>query len=440
MKKIDLLKDNTGKLFFKYLIPSISATLVSSIYVIVDTIMVGRGVGADALVALNLLLPLFSLLFAFGSILGVGGSVIFSVSRGAENDEQAQAAFSTALCAAVTIGIIATITLIINFDKVLSILGVEQSNYELAAQYGVYVATFGSVYIFSTFLQTFVRNDKSPKRAMVAVLTGAILNIIIDAVLIFKFNMGMAGAAIATIIGTFATVCILLTHFISKQNTIKFKVKAFSIKMLLKILSCGMPSFLMDCAPGIIIFAFNNQLLRYLNTDAIVVYSIIANCAIVCTSLFNGIAQAAQPIMAVNYGASAKERVKAVAKLAIATASVLGVLLTSTAYIMPDMLINMFVVPTESVYALALPTIRLYFLAFVPMGVNIFLTTYFQSVVRSISSLVVSVLRGVALPLGFLIVLPMINPNLIWLSITLTEGITCIVAVAQMKIIAKGNL
>ena len=171
MPTFDLLQDNPRKLFGRYLLPSISATFVTSIYIIVDTIMIGRGVGSDALVALNLVLPVFSLLFAFGMLFGVGGGVLLSVARGAGDEPRAIEAFSTAAAAVALSAILATVLGAVFLTPLCRVLGADDSNLHMVRDYAQFVVYFAPIFMFSTFLQAIVRNDRDPRRAMAAVLS-----------------------------------------------------------------------------------------------------------------------------------------------------------------------------------------------------------------------------------------------------------------------------
>ncbi|MGE4548807.1 MAG: MATE family efflux transporter [Intestinibacillus sp.] len=431
---MDLLRERPAKLFGRYLLPSTSATLVTSIYIIADTVMIGRGVGAEALVALNLILPLFAVLFAFGMLFGVGGGVQYSVAQGAGDEKRAREAFSSALVCVAAAAAVLTVLCTLLLRPLCFALGADGNNIEMVLEYGAWIAHFAPVFLFSSFLQAFVRNDRDPRRAMAAVLSGAVVNIVLDYILIFWCHMGLTGGAVATVIGNGLTVLILLTHFLSRDNRIRFSRSAVSPGMAARIASCGAPSFLIEAAAGIVTFSFNRQLLRYIGRSGVVIYSVIANCALVCMSLFNGVSQAAQPILAANYGGGLTARVLEVRRMGIVTVLLFGVALASAAYWMPETLIALFVEPTPALTAQGVPVLRIYFPAFLPMGLNLFLSAYFQSVVRPTPSLVITVLRGVALPILLVVVLPLLfGGQAIWTAVLLGELLTLAVALFLLR-------
>lgn len=434
MKDSDLLTGNPRKLFMKYLVPCISSTLVTSIYILADTIMIGQGIGASALASLNLLIPIIATLFATGLLFGVGGGVLMSIAHGGNDSEKAKQYFSTALVGNTIAAVVFLLVGTMFFEQIAYGLGATSSNFQLVSDYGKYIIGFSPFFMFSTFLQAFVRNDQAPKRAMIAVLVGAGTNIVLDYVFIFILNMGMQGGAIATVIGNSMTVIILITHFLSKKNTMHFKSKMVSFSVLKEIMQCGIASFLIEAASGIVIFIFNLQILRYIGEVGIVVYGIISNVAIIGMSLFNGVAQAAQPIIATNFGAGKYKRVSEVKKIGVIVASGLGGVLFMVGYIFPEPIIGTFVAPTPKITGLGIHAIRVYFIMFLMMGINIFYTNYFQAIMNHKEALIVSLLRGVLLSSGLVFILPyMFGANTIWAVIPITEAITLLIAVILGK-------
>ena len=186
----NLLEGPIKALYRKYLFPSISATLVTSIYILADTMMIGRGVGPVGIAALNLLLPVFSLFFGTGMMFGVGGSVLFSISRGRKEEAMCRRYFTAALFLALSVGIIYGAGFLFFFDPVTKFLGRNESMDLFVRQYGKILIAGAPIFVCSSFFQAFVRNDREPKRAMAAVITGGVSNVILDYVFIFPLDLG----------------------------------------------------------------------------------------------------------------------------------------------------------------------------------------------------------------------------------------------------------
>ena len=252
--------------------------------------------------------------------------------------------------------------------------------------------------------------------------------------------MGMAGGAIATVIGSVTSVTLLLTHFMSKQNTMKLLKGKIQVNIIGRILHSGLPSFLIEVASGIVILLFNLQLLKYVGEVGVVVYSIMANSAIVAMSLFNGVSQGAQPIMATNYGAEQSERVVSVRKVGSITVVIIGIVLFLSGFLFPDIVVQIFIEPTTEVLDMARGAIRIYFAAFIMMSLNIFYSTYFQSVLKPKLSLIICLLRGIIICTILVFLLPLlIGVTGIWLVMPITELITASIAMIMVRS-AKNSL
>lgn len=433
-KSPDLLKGNPKSLFFKYLVPSISATLVTSIYILADSIIIGKGVGSDGIAALNIILPLFSFYFALGILFGVGGGILFSVSQGNGHPEQSRAYFTTALHLVIIVAAVIFILSNVFFKPLMYMLGATDSSYGLVSDYGIYITRFCFIFMFTNFLQAFVRNDKAPRRAMAATIAGGVTNVLLDLLFIYGFHMGMAGGAIATVIGNTLNLCILLSHFFSKSCTLKPIRCTTWLRNAKKIFQSGISSFLLDVASGIVILIFNIQILRYIGDTGLVVYSIISNSLLIAMSFFNGVSQAVQPLVASNYGAHLLERVRTFRKIAVVGVVLFGVFFTFIGLAFPHVIIDIFVVSTPEIMDMGRVAIRLYFTALICMSLNILLTTYLQSTLKALQALILSLLRGFILCTLFIFIFPPVfGTTSIWLVMPATELLTLVTAIIFIR-------
>lgn len=427
MSSLDLLKDNEKKVFYHYLIPSICSTLVNSIYILVDTLIIGQGVGAEGISALNIFLPFYSIYMGIGLMFGIGAGILMSTEDGVGNTEKSKKYFITSILCVSLVAIILTLVSSFNLRKISYMLGANKSSIDLVMEYGRYIVYSTPIFICTNFLGPIVRNRKEPNLCMVAVLLGAGLNIVLDYIFVFPMQMGMKGAAMATVIGSITTSLVLLTHFIKKKNRIKICINGISFDMVKKIISCGSSSFFMEVASGFVIFIFNIQILKYIGENGIVVYGIISNCIIVGTSLFNGIAQATQPVIATNHGADEVERIKNVLKYAMYTTITIGIILFSIIFIFTKKVILIFVKADESIINMGIPSIRMYLSAFCIMNVNILMCNYFQSIGKEKISVSISIIRGFLLNIILVLIMPLVlGGNGLWLVVPLTEVITFI--------------
>ena len=428
MKKPDLLNHHIDKLFYKFLFPSIGSSMVTSIYVLADTIMIGWGVGAEGIVALNILLPLFALFHATGYLFGIGGGVLMSVANGKSDKNLANIYFSASVFLQIVFSVAYFTVGTIFMQDIAYMLGATQNNIDLVIEYEKYLLWFSFVFMFSANLQSFVRNDNAPKHAMYSVISGGVLNIILDYILIFKFHMGMTGASVATVIGTSFTILLLLTHFLSRHNTMKLVKNVFDFKIVKHIFKSGFSSFLIELSAGTTIFLLNIQLIRYIGDIGVVAYGIISNVSFVALSLFNSVSQAAQPIMSINFGSNKKGRVLKVKKLGLITAGAFGLAVFIFGFLFPNQIVYIFLTPTPEILTLAQTAIRLYFVAFVLISLNLFYSTYFQAITMQRVSFTISVLRGFILNSLFVFLMPIIfGSNGLWLAIPISELITFLI-------------
>lgn len=429
---MDLLKDSPKKLFSKYLVPSVSATMVTSIYILADSIMIGKGIGELAIAALNIVLPLFNIMFGTGALFGVGGAVLFSVTMGNGDADRAKRYFTVAALLNTSFVLFYLICGNVFLEPILTFLGATELTWDYAYDYARWLVLGTPVFAFSMFLQSFVRNDKNPKLAMAAVISGGVLNTVLDWILIYPMQMGMTGAIAASIIGTAVTCLILCTHFLRKDCNLRFSLQKLRPRYGKEIFQYGASSFLTELSGGILIFVLNQQALLYAGELGVTVYSVLTNSAYIVNAFSNGIAQAAQPIIATNFGAKAHQRINEVKTIGMRTALIAGSTFALIGLLFPLAVVYIFINPTEAILALAPLAVRIYFIGFIGAALNIFFTTYFQATLQPSKALTVCMLRGLVLSAAFAYILPLVlDINGIWASILLTEFITLGIAFAM---------
>ncbi len=434
MNTSSLTTESVSKLFFRYLLPAIMGTMVTSIYVLADTIIIGKGIGIDAMAALNIVLPLFNVFFGNGLLFGVGGSVLMSIARGRGDTKAGECYFTVSTILNALTCLLYTVVLWIFMEPIAVFLGATDVTMPYVLEYAPYVIAGLSVFAFSTFLQTFVRNDGAPKLAMTAVVTGGILNVFLDILFVYPLDMGMAGASIASVIGSGITVAILLLHFKSKTCGLHFSLQRFSFSYVKNIFTNGFTSFLVEITSGIVMFVFNLQILKYVGDAGISMYGVICNTSIIVVCLCNGINQAAQPIISTNHGAGLYDRIEKVRSLGLKTSVAICSIPAILGLLVPNMFTYIFMNPNEEILTLSPVAIRTYFIGFFVMGVNMFIVGYFQSTVQPALSLLLCLLRGCALSILFVIILaPIFGIVGIWASVPLGEFITLFIASYLLK-------
>lgn len=434
MNTQDFVTKPVRGIFFRYLIPSICGTMVTSIYVLADTIMIGKGLGATAMAALNIALPIYNIFFGIGLLFGVGGSVLMSVCRGRGDKKKADAFFTLSFILNIVIWLLSQIVCVVWMEEIAWALGATKETFPYVMDYMRCIIWGMGAYYLSSYLQTFVRNDGAPKLAMNAVIAGGVTNIVLDYLFVFPMQMGMAGAALATVLGSALTVGILVLHFFSSKNQLRFQIHGMSISAVREILVNGAASFVIEISSGITIYIFNLQLLKYVGNTAVAVFGIICNVSIVIMSLCKGVNQAAQPIISTNFGAGKGERIHQVFWSAVWTSLVICAVPVVVGIVFPDLYTYIFLNPDSQILALSASAIRIYFVGFIAMAVNMVFISYFQAVVKPVESLIICMLRGCVLLIALVYLLPLsLGVIGIWLAFPAAEVLTMLMGIGMFR-------
>lgn len=432
---MNLLKDNVVKLYFKYFFPTMCAALSTSIYILFDTIFIGQGVGSKGLTALNISLPIYSIYFGTGLLIGIGGSTLMSIEKGRGHEDKANKIFTLSFILGLMLAIIYCIIGFVFLEKIALILGATKEIMPFVKEYMKVVIVGTIPFVMGSVMAAFIRADKAPKKAMFAVIFSGFLNIVLDYIFVFPLNMGMRGAAIATVFSYTISCLILLTHLLSKNNTLKFKKGFYEISNIIRIIKCGLPSLFIEVSSGFVIFIFNIQILKIIGDDGVTAYSIISNTALIVVALFNGISQTIQPLISINMGANLKERAIKLRNLGLCTALVIGFSSFILCITFPEQIVRIFVKPSNEVLAIAINSIRIYSTAFIIMGINMIIGAYFQSIELAKESFIIAFCRGLLFVSICVFILPIfLGINGVWLSVPIGELLILIVVFILQKL------
>ena len=431
---MDFLNDKIRPIYFKYLAAAFGSSLISSIYGVVDMAMVGQYQGPDGTAALAVVSPVWNIIYSLGLLMGIGGSVLFSMIRGENGkDEKRSNEYFTA--AFLGTAVLAAITwIIIFFDRELLLLfGAEETLLPLAQRYVLPVKFGVPSFLFTQLIAAFLRNDGAPSLATKAVIFGGVFNVFGDYFFVFVMDWGIFGAGLATVMGSVASLIIMCTHFLSKKNTLRLVKPTRLLHKLWRITVTGFSTFFIDVAMGILTVLFNRQILQYLGTDALSVYGIIINISTFVQCCAYSIGQASQPIISVNFGARKGSRIQEVLRYAVGTAVVFGAIWTFAALAVPNLFVRIFMTPTESILRIAPAIIRSYGISFLLLPFNIFSTYYFQALMKPVTSFVVSVARGAVISGALILLLPAIAPaSSIWFAMPITELLVAVFVAVMM--------
>lgn len=431
---MDLRKGNIKTTYFKYLSAAFGSALISSIYGIVDMVMVGQYHGPDGTAALAVVAPVWNIIYSLGLLTGIGGSVLYGTAKGGGKNKTGNEYFTTALIGTLIFAALSWLCIIFFDKQMLYLFGAEETLLPLAQRYLYPIKFTVPLFLFNQMLAAFLRNDSNPGLATAAVLAGGIFNVFGDYFFVFILDMGIIGAGIATAMGAAITFVVMLSHFFSKKNTLRIVAVTDAAAKFRRIFTTGFSTFFIDVAMGILTMLFNRQIVRYLGTDALSVYGVIVNISTVVQCCAYSVGQASQPIISINFGAGEWQRIKATLKYALYTVCFFSLAWTAVILAFPNGFIRIFMKPTDAVYQIAPFIMRAYGISFLLLPLNIFSTYYFQSLMKAGISFFVSVSRGMVISGILIYMLPLlVGPSAIWFAMPITELVVAAVVVVKMK-------
>ena len=444
---MDLLCGNIKTLYFKYLSAAFSSALISSIYGIVDMAMVGQYQGPDGTAALAVVAPVWNVIYSIGllmgiggsvifSLMGIGGSVIFSTKRGGgmSGDGEDEQYFTAAVIDSVILAALAWIGLILFERPLLMFFGADETLLALAQRYMIPIKVVFPLFLFNQMLAAFLRNDGAPALATLGVLSGGIFNVFGDWFFVFPCDMGVYGAGLATALGSAVSFLVMLTHFASRKNTLRLVKPKRLARKLWKIAVTGFSSFFIDMAMGILTVLFNRQIMQYLGSDALAIYGPIIKVSTFVQCCAYSVGQASQPIISTNFGAGKEARIRETLRYALWTVVFFGVFWTAPSVACPNLYIRIFMSPTETILAMAPAIIRAYAISFLLLPFNIFSTYYFQAILQPKAAFIVSVARGLVISGALILMLPLLaGADSLWFAMPITELVTAVYAAACIR-------
>lgn len=407
-----------------YVTRSVLSTFGLSLYILADTFFIANGVGTLGLTALNIALPLFNLLNGLGLLLGMGGATLFVLKGGQKNY------FSQLLLTGIIIGLLFTLLGLIFAAPLASLLGASLATLPLTTTYLRFILIMAPFFICNNLVLAFIRNDHNPQLAMKAMLFSSLFNIIFDYIFVFPMNMGMAGAALATVLAPVLSLLILSTH---KKKANRRLIWQFTLPKF-KTISCstqlGLASFLTEMSTGISILVFNQVLLALSGDIAVAAYGVLANILLVGLSLFTGVAQGIQPL--ISQAAAKKEETKVFSYLryGFTVSLFLAFLLYLVIILFKFPIVGLFNRDHDATLThLATKGMGIYFLALFGACFNIVFSIFFSAVGYAKQSFAVALLRGYVLILPFVILLGKTFGIVgVWSSLPLSEFLTLLIA------------
>ncbi|MDY3360521.1 MAG: MATE family efflux transporter [Clostridium celatum] len=414
------------KEFFKYAIPSALAMFISSLYTVIDGIFVGQGVGDSALAAVNIVLPFTVMLFGLASMFAIGGGALVSKNIGANKVDKAVNIFRQVFKSLLIFSLIISLICIIFTKQIVSLLGATEILKPLAVDYLRFYALFCIPNLIGIVLNSFVRNDGRPKLAMISTISGAITNIALDYIFIFKLGMGIKGAAIATGLGQIITVTIILPHFLMKKGYLSFGNVKLSIDTIKEFCTIGFPSFFAQGSYSIIVLLHNIALVNYVGEIGVSAYSILNYLTTNIYMVLYGITLGVQPLVSYNYGRKDSKKMLGFFKITNVSNILITTFFVVISFVFGPMLISIF---TNDMYIsqLSYDALKIACLSYYAVGLNLNTLVYYQAIETPKYSNLSCLLRSVVyLPICLFVLGRMFGVTGIWASAIVSESLTFI--------------
>lgn len=412
LKNYDLGKEKISKLLLNFSIPCIISMLVGALYNIVDQIFIGWGVGYLGNTATNIVYPFTVIALSLALLLGDGASALFSLSLGSKDDKKVSKSIGNAVVTLVLVSLVLTIFGFVFKSNILKLFGVTEASFDFANDYLTIILIGIPFYVIGQGLNGIIRADGSPRYAMIATLSGAILNIILDPIAIFALGMGIKGAAIATIVGQIITFILTVLYF---RKSKKFKLSKDSLKPDKEVIKrealLGVSSFITQISIVLVIAVCNNLVVKYGSLSKygadipLSAIGIVMKVFGIVIALVIGTSIGGQPIIGFNYGAGNKKRVKETFNLIIRTNLSVGVIAFIIFQVFPQAIINIFGSESELYNEYALYCFRIYLSGITLTCITKTCSIYLQAIGKSFKSMFISVMRDVVLFIPALIVL-----------------------------------
>lgn len=398
-----------GKLLFKLALPTVVAQLINMLYNIVDRIYIGHmpGDGSLALTGVGVCMPIIMIISAFAALISSGGAPRASIYMGKGDNESAEKILGGCFFLQLFISAILTIVLLIWNEDLLLMFGASQNTIGYATDY-MNIYAIGTIFVQLTLgMGAFITAQGFAKVGMMTVIIGAVSNIILDPIFIFGFNMGVQGAALATVVSQ-ALSCVWVLSFLrGKKTYLKLKIKNMRIdgKLVLPCVALGLSAFIMQSSESVISVCFNSSLLKYGGDIAVGAMTILTSVMQFAMLPMQGIAQGAQPISSYNYGAKNTERVKKTFRLLLTSCLVYSFVIWGAIMMFPQAFAGIFT-PDKELIDFTANALRIYCGVMCIFGIQIACQMTFVSTGNAPCSIIVAIVRKFVLLLPFIYLIP----------------------------------
>ncbi|WP_322922246.1 MATE family efflux transporter [Paenibacillus campi] len=400
-------EEKIGRLLVQFSLPAMIAMLVGALYNLIDRIFIGHSIGALGIAGITIGLPIMLLMWAGGTLVGVGGSSLVSIKLGEKKLEEAERIVGNSFLLLIVISILITLAGLFFITPLLQAYGASSEVLPYAKDYMVYIFA-GTVLMLVGFgMNNFIRAEGNPKKAMITMLLGPLLNIAFAPLFIFGFGWGMKGVALATVLAQAVSTFFVLAHFYGSKSTLKIRLNHIKPDgaVIGKIIALGAAPFVMQAMSSLLNVLINNNMVKYGGDIAVSGIGVVASVQALVMMSIMGINQGVQPIIGYNYGAEKFDRVKKALTYALIAATVIPCLAFLMAQLFPEQMIAAFSNDKELI-AFGSHAFRVYLLFLPIIGIQLIGSGYFMAIGKAKQAMFLSLARQVLIFIPALLILP----------------------------------
>lgn len=423
-----------GRLLLQYALPAIVAMVAMSLYNMVDSIFIGQGVGALAISGLAITFPFMNLSAAFGAAIGVGASAFLSVKLGQRDYEIANRILGNTVMLNIVVGVIFGGISLLFLDPILRFFGASDATLPYAREYMVIILLGNAMTHLYFGLNAVMRAAGKPRVAMYITIFTVVINAILDPLFIYTLNLGIRGAAYATILSQFMAMLWQWRLFSNRDEFLHFDYSKFRIEMPIvrNIISIGISPFSMNACACLVVIFINNSLMSYGGDMAVGAYGIANRVCFVFVMVTMGVCQGMQPIAGYNYGAQNYGRMLEVLKLAVIAGTVVCAIGFVLAVFFPEPCVRLFTTDEELI-SKSVVAMRYMMALFLIIGAQMVITNFFQSIGKAKVSIFLSLSRQLLFLVPFIAILPpFFGLDGVWLAMPLSDGVAAVMAYVML--------
>lgn len=420
----------------RYIFPAMGGLFATYLYNVVDGIFVGQGVGSAALGAVNIGVPFITFAVAIAAMFPMGGGTVVAIRMGREDKEGANHAFMTAFLLTLLASLLLTLIGMAFSRQIVDLSGgrtLSHTMRDMAADYLFYYCAFSVPMLMSTCLSVFVRNDGSPALSFAGMCVGAGANIFLDWLFIFPMKMGVVGAAIASGLGQVFSVAVLLSHFVRKRGSLRFRRFPVSGALIGKLCKRGVPEAASQLTTPVTALCYNLMLARLVGDIGVSTFSVLSFIYSLVNAILSGTAQGLQPLWGLCYGEQDADGMNLYFRWGIRINAILSVVIYGLLFLFAEPVIQIFNRDPELVQN-ASAALSLFGLSFIPMALNLIYTAFLYSTKRTLQADAISLSRGVVLKAAAIFCMPVLfGIDVIWLAPFAAELLTLVLALVLSR-------